>query len=157
VNGKSERQSTQLIFETEAGRNATVNGEERRFGGISERDQEFAGSDVGDAIAATNTFLELHSDALKSAISSEGAFDGAKRFEVAEMNGEQQLRNRNGIRVRGGLGIASRSSWELGAKSCSQDAAERAFIHITFEHVVRCPHLKTSDSKFFIGGVSEKY
>jgi len=128
VNGKSERQSTQLIFETEAGGNATVNGEERRFGGFSDRDQEFVGSDEGDAIAAANTFLELHSDALKSAISSEGTFDGAKRFEVAEMNGEQQLRNRNGIRVRRGLGIASRSRWELGAKSRSTRPSVRSSI-----------------------------
>ena len=157
MNGKSERRSTALIFQTQAGRNATVDGQERRFGAISNRDQEFVGNEVDDAIAAANTFLELHSDALKSAISSEGTFDGANRLEVAEMNGEQQLRNRNGIRVRGGLGIASRSRRELGAKSCLQDAAERAFIHITSEHVVRCPHLKTSDSKFFIGWVSEKY
>ena len=38
-----------------------------------------------------------------------------------------------------------------------QGATEGTFIHIAFEHVVRCPHLKTSDSKFFNGEVREKY
>jgi hypothetical protein len=148
-----------------------VNGEERRFGGIGDDHEEFVGGDMGDAIAAANTFLELDSDALKRAISGEGTFDGAKRFEIGEMNGEKERRNRSRIGIRGGLRLARqceavrraygrvnqrRSGREFGAKSSLQDATESTFIHIAFKHVIRCPHLKTSDSKFFIGRVSKK-
>lgn len=108
MNGESESGSAPLIFGAEAGSNAVVNGEERRLGGISDHNKKFVGSNMGDAIAVANTFLELNSNTLKRAIGSEGPFDIAKRFEIGEVTAGGSGRSREKER-RAASGWKSRS------------------------------------------------
>ena len=134
-----------------------MNGKERSFGGIGDYNKEFVGGNVGDTIVAANTFLELHSDTLQRALSNQRTLDSAKRLEIGEMNGGKKRRIGGGFGVGGELGIARHRQAVRRAQSSLQSTTEGTFVHIAFEHVVRCPHLKTSDSKFFIGGVGKKY
>ncbi len=134
-----------------------MNGEQRRFAGIGNYDQEFIRGNVGDTIAAANTFLQLDSHALQRTVGHQRAFNRAKRLEIGELHGEKNRRNRSGIGVHRGLGIARQCKAIRRAKRILQGATKGTFIHKAFEHVVRCPHLKTSDSKFLIGELGEKY
>ncbi len=157
MNGQRKSWGAELIFGAEAGSDAAVNGEQRRFAGIGNYDQELIRGNVGDTIAAANTFLQLDSHALQRAIGDERALNRAKRLKIGEMHGEKNRRNRGRIGVREGSGIARQREAVRRAKSSLQGATKGTFIHKAFEHVVRCPHLKTSDSKFLIGKVDEKY
>jgi hypothetical protein len=145
-----------LIFGTKAGSDAAVNGEKRRFGGIGDGDEEFVWSDVGDAIAAANTLLQLDSHALQRALGHERALHIAKRLAIGEVYREKNRGNHGRIKVRRRVGIASARDGVGRAKGSLQGATKGTFIHKAFEHVVHCPHLKTSGGKFLIGGVSEK-
>jgi hypothetical protein len=53
-------------------------------------------------------------------------------------------------------GNRSGGGGKIGTNSGLQDAVESAFVHITLQHVVSCPYLKTTDDNVFISGVGKE-
>jgi hypothetical protein len=101
MNRKSEWQSAseELILLREMQSDATVDRDQSGFREARDNDSEFVGSNVGDVIRATDTFLKLERNALKGTFGCVRTQRRAKEFVIGEMNGKEEMSRGGETRV----------------------------------------------------------